>query len=202
MVPDTLRDFFVASIGASAALIGLLFVTISIQTERIFGEEASGEPLAFAGSAFIALVNVFFASLIGLLPHLNFGLVALLGASGFVNSLLLLRDLRYRGSLHPTRGPILTVGSLIIYALEIWWGGQLLLHPDDLAALDNVTYVLGFAYGLGLARAWELLGGSDYGLIWLLLQRRRRGTGGPGRDMEQPGVRDSTTRSDSFDCPI
>ncbi len=173
MVPDTLHDFFVASIGASAALIGLLFVTISIQTEQIFGAEASGERLAFAGSAFIALVNVFFASLIGLLPHLNFGLVAVLGASGFVNSLLLLRDLRYRGSQSPA-------------PLEIWWGGQLLLHPDDLAALDSVTYVLVFAYGIGLARAWELLGGSDYGLVWLLLQKRRGGASGAGRDAERP----------------
>jgi len=184
MVPDTLHDFFVASIGASAALIGLLFVTISIQTEQIFGAEASGERLAFAGSAFIALVNVFFASLIGLLPHLNFGLVAVLGASGFVNSLLLLRDLRYRGSLSPTRGPMLALGSLIIYALEIWWSNS--CPPHDLAALDSVTYVLVFAYGIGLARAWELLGGSDYGLVWLLLQKRRGGASGAGRDAERP----------------
>jgi hypothetical protein len=40
MVPTDFANYFLASAGAGAALIGLLFVAISINTERTFGREA------------------------------------------------------------------------------------------------------------------------------------------------------------------
>jgi len=40
MVTGDLQPFFTASVAASSALIGLLFVSVSIAPERIFGEHA------------------------------------------------------------------------------------------------------------------------------------------------------------------
>jgi hypothetical protein len=177
VVPDTLHDFFVASSGASAALIGLLFVAISIQTEQTFGSKASENRLAFAGSAFTALGNIFFASLLGLLPFVNFGVVVvILGSVGLANSFLLLRDLQRRGVLRLTRGPVTTFYAVIIYGFELWWGIHLWRRPDDLMALYSLIIVIVFAYSFGLARSWELLGGTDYSLIGSLFHARRHGT--------------------------
>ena len=70
-------DFFVASSGASAALIWLLFVAIAVEPGRIVGEDAPAEPRAVASGAFTAFANVFFVSLAGTWP-------ASTGALGFV----------------------------------------------------------------------------------------------------------------------
>src|SRR5207302_8363618 len=67
--------FFVASVAASSALIGLLFVSVSIAPERIFGEGAEPRKQAQAVSAFSALANVFFISMTSLIPGVLLGLV-------------------------------------------------------------------------------------------------------------------------------
>jgi hypothetical protein len=178
MVPDAYHDFFLASVGASAALIGLLFVAISIAPEGIFGPEANGERQGLAVSAFIVLGNVFFLSLAGLMPDLNLGLIAVVtGASGLTNIIMLTADVRPRKMRQPARAFVLLAGSLAIYLLEIWWGSALLRDSARRSAVENLTYLVLVAYAVGLTRAWELMGGTDYSLIrsGLALIRRRRG---------------------------
>jgi hypothetical protein len=170
---DRLHDFFAASVTASAALLGLLFVAINIQPERTFGDDASGHRLAVATSTFVALGNVLFLSLGGLLPHLNLGAVAVIaGIGGAVNTLLLLDDLRRRAFQVAARTLLITAGILLLYALQVWWGLDLLRHPDDSGAVEGLTYLLLFAYLAGLERAWELLGGPEHHLVKAVRQRR------------------------------
>jgi hypothetical protein len=38
LIPDGLREFFAASTGASATLLGLLFVAIAVEPKSIVGE--------------------------------------------------------------------------------------------------------------------------------------------------------------------
>ncbi len=45
-MPADYQNFLVASTQASAALIGLLFVAVSVSRERIFGGEAEPGPTA------------------------------------------------------------------------------------------------------------------------------------------------------------
>src|SRR5579863_9700569 len=88
MVPSTFTAYFAATSGAGAALIGLLFVSVSISPERIFARNAEPELTAVAGSAFTALVNAFFISSVALLPNINIGFVTIvLAAFGLINSL-------------------------------------------------------------------------------------------------------------------
>src|SRR5581483_8938312 len=80
MVPDTFIAYFAASAGASAALIGLLFVAVSLAPERVFGRQALVAKQTEALSAFTALANVFFISLGALVPGLNIGMLAMIVA--------------------------------------------------------------------------------------------------------------------------
>ncbi len=51
MVPEAFHDYFVASTGAGAALVGLLFVAVSIAPERTVMSGAPVERQAVATSA-------------------------------------------------------------------------------------------------------------------------------------------------------
>jgi hypothetical protein len=60
MLPPELSNYFLATAGAGAALIGLLFVAVSIAPEQIATRRAPLERQAVAASTFTALVNAFF----------------------------------------------------------------------------------------------------------------------------------------------
>jgi hypothetical protein len=67
VVPPEFANFFIASASAGAALVGLLFVAVSIAPEQIVTHRAPMERQAVAGGAFTALINAFFSSLAALL---------------------------------------------------------------------------------------------------------------------------------------
>ena len=73
MVPDAFREHFTATATGAGALIGLLFVSISLRPDTVFGTKAAVHGRALAGSAFTALVNAFFVSLLALMPQSNLG---------------------------------------------------------------------------------------------------------------------------------
>src|SRR5260370_18848692 len=77
MVPEAFHDYFLASAGAGAALVGLLFVAVSIAPEQTVMRGAPVERQAVAISAYTALFNAFFLSPVALLPHTNLGWAAL-----------------------------------------------------------------------------------------------------------------------------
>ncbi len=77
IVSDKFINFLLGSTGASAALIGLLFVAIQITPAHTVGHTAPIERRATTESAFVALANTFFISLGGLVPDVNIGKVTL-----------------------------------------------------------------------------------------------------------------------------
>lgn len=163
MLPPDYSNFIVASTQASAALIGLLFVSVSVAPERVFGEKAEPSRRALALSAFTALANVFFVSFGGLVPHLLFGVMILI-AGGIATSqtLALLQHIpSWRRSRVLVRGLFLFAVSGAVYGYEIAIGVQLTLHPADPQALTALLGVLLGAYAIGLARAWQLLGATE-----------------------------------------
>ena len=179
MVTAEFQTFFLASVGASAALIGLLFVSVSIAPERVFGQESDGVRQAQALSAFTALANVFFISLMSLIPEVTFGLVvAIVSVPAAVQTLALLRHFRqWRADRMMGRGLILFIASAVIYGYEFALGIGMWRDPTDKAALISLAFVLIGAYGAGLGRAWELLGAPRTGIVpslWSVLTSARR----------------------------
>ncbi len=160
MIPAEYSSFLVASTQASAALIGLLFVAVSIAPNRVFGAGADAKRTAMALSSFTAMANIFFVSFGSLIPHLTFGIMVVVVGAGAASQTLSLLSLigswRREGSL--VRGIVLLAVSLGIYLFEIVIGLQLLYStPDNALYTELETLMLGI-FSIALARAWELLG--------------------------------------------
>lgn len=171
MVPPEFTNFFVASTSAGAALVGLLFVAISIAPEHTVMAGAPLERQAVATNAFTSLLNAFFISLGALAPKTNLGwitvIMALAGTSGSLTMgwNLLRHRARWQNVL---RTLLLLVGSLIVYGYELYFGLDLIKNPQDTGIVFILTELLIVVYAIGLIRAWELLGARRYGLLsWL-----------------------------------
>ena len=173
LIPAAYENFVVASTQASAALIGLLFVAITLAPDRVFGEQADAGRQARALSAFTALANIFFISFSMLIPDVRVGLVVTLVASvsslQTLGLLLLWRQWHARGVLW--RSLVLFLGSLAIYGGELVIGIQLWNKPADPGSLTGILELLLGAFAIGLGRAWELLGAPRIGFLARLLER-------------------------------
>jgi hypothetical protein len=175
MVPQTYFAFFTASAGAGAALIGLLFVAISIAPERSVTGSAPQARRALSASTFIALSNAFFISLFALIPEADIGwAVVVMGSLSLVQTLrlgwTLLKGRHDWRSI--VRRSFLILASLVVFALELTNGLALARNAHNLAAVFTIAVLLFTAYGLGLIHAWELLGAQRTSFFaWLSLLR-------------------------------
>jgi uncharacterized YccA/Bax inhibitor family protein len=155
---DSYNDFFAGTATVAGALIGLLFVALSIQPERN-RDERSVEHRAVAGTAFTALLDALFTSLIGLQPGagLQYGAV-IFGALGVFSSVNLARRIwQVRGQVELSRRWSTFMGFIILmYAAQLAIG----LWPNVSVATQD-SYTAGFLYAMfsvGIGRSWELLG--------------------------------------------
>jgi hypothetical protein len=203
MVPSSFHDFFVASAGAGAALVGLLFVAISIAPERTVGHNAPLEKQVLATSTFTAMLNAFFISLVALVPGINLGIITvIMGALAFVNSLTLgwyflqrRRDTSKRTARLSSL--VLVVVGLGLYGFEVSQGVQLMIQPSEMGIVTVLTSIIVAVYGLGLTRAWELLGAQRYSLLARISVMRELDEPVIGEE-EAPGSAVSTTTSSAM----
>jgi modulator of FtsH protease len=155
------HDFFVATAGASAALLGLLFVGVSINLNAITGEERV-DLRARAGQAFANLIFVLVIALLMLIPDPDPGSIALslavVAGLGFVRVAQHLYAMfqsrtRFRNWLQPARRIGWTVIAdllLVFTALRIW-------SSADVAVIQNLATVV-FVLMVGAADvAWAML---------------------------------------------
>lgn len=164
MVPDSFYTFFATSAGA--ALIGLLFVAISITPESIVKEEASPERRATANNTFTALLNAFFISLGALIPGANVGIIIIVFgllslSNGLGVNVQLLRTLTKRQQLRRRKliGNLVSILAPIgLYGYECFVAVQLILARDHSGLIVNITIILISIYGWGIEQAWEMLG--------------------------------------------
>ena len=189
-VPTDYEPFLTASVAASAALIGLLFVAITLAPEKVFGEQADAGRQARALSAFTALANIFFISFATLIPDIPTGLVVVgVSAASALQTLGLLALLRHwsaQGVLW--RSLVLFAGSLAIYGGELAVGAQLWANPGGRGSLTGLLELLLGAYAIGLGRAWELLGAPRTGVLMRVLARLDRAQKpAPGKPPEPGG---------------
>jgi hypothetical protein len=168
MTSPDFTSFFVASAGAGAALVGLLFVAVSVNPGRNAGPAAPPERQAVAASAFTALINAFFFSMAALIASAGLGGAAIvLGAVSIIGTMRLIGDL-LEGHLS-RRSYARRVGfialCLLVYGLQVFYGLQSLRYPRDVSWAYSMVYPLLAIYAMGLTRAWQLLGARRRGLF-------------------------------------
>jgi hypothetical protein len=179
MTFDAFTPFFTAAAGAGAAFIGLLFVAVSIRPEQLVWGKVHPLVRASVASTFTALINGFFISCASLIPGTNPGWVAfVLGITGVINALSssgsLVRHLRGATAtrrawwLNVLHWLVLSGLGLSVYVLEIWFGWQAVQHPTQTGPIYSIASIVLTVYGLGLVRAWELLGSRRTGILSFL----------------------------------
>jgi len=155
VVPGGFTGYFAASSAAAGTLIGLLFVAVSLRPEAILGSTAAPHVRAVAASAFTALVNSFFVSLIALIPGTSLGytaaVMALLG---------LHRTLRlHLGLTKRTAALAQLVLALAAYLAQLVAGVALAIRPHTQGLVYDVAYLLIASFAVALTRAWSLMQG-------------------------------------------
>ena len=154
MVPSAFDAYLGAVATAAAALIGLLFVAVSVRDDTIFGPNAIPGGEALAVTAFIGLVNSFVVSLLGLIPKVNIGYTAVIMA---VITIVAIARLHQR--LHARRSLIVGAVTLLACAAQFVLGVLLLVNPHDSNQLINLCFVVFATLIVTLQRAWSLLRG-------------------------------------------
>ncbi len=179
MVPASYHDFFSACATVAGALIGLLFVAISISPAKLSGPRAENDQQLKAAMAFSALVNTLVIALVTLLPGARLSLTVIIVAAAGLSStsgliILLLRDTRLRVRVDQL---ILPAILLALYGLQLANGialGGSLRNPGYLSNLGGLC--IGF-FGFAIARAWALVGARDSSLLAAVVEMARRPAG-------------------------
>ncbi len=159
--------FFGATAAVAGALIGLLFVALSVKPERTAAEERVVDDVR-AGIAFSCLVNPLAVSLFALIPETDVGQAA--GVIGVVSvascgalALVLLRETE-AGPVRRRQWLRLAVQAAVFaYAAVV--GFELAHRPHDLGLEQTLCVLIVVLFLVGIARAWQLIGARDTSLV-------------------------------------
>jgi hypothetical protein len=150
---EELHDFFVASVSAAAALLGLLFVAVSLGPESLFGAEADQKNRGAAVGAFVAFANVLFVSFAMIVPRVGLYIVIVVAFIALAQILIESRALGWSAERLQGRRPFGLL-SIVIYSFEAVVGVRLILHSGS---PDAIVYIVLGLYGYALNTSWSLL---------------------------------------------
>jgi hypothetical protein len=159
------ESFFTASAGASAALLGLLVVAVSIVNADDANPTTRELRTVLAGSAFVVLVDIFFVSIVALTGgSVVFGLSSIAMATvGLLATRQLIPRAKRAGNFsRSSRTRKLNLAfaatSVVGYSAQLGLAIALLTNTQSAALQRALVLVIVAFYGSALGRAWEVTG--------------------------------------------
>jgi hypothetical protein len=153
VVPHSYLEFMITAAGAAGAMIGLLFVAVSLRSDLVFGKKAPKKARTLAFSSFTGLVNAFSLSLLAVIPGQNIGWpMSILAVICLYHTL----DLHLRTFGVKTQWRVFIVSTLN-YLAEGVGGVYLIAHPHAVWIVNGLCYVIFASFVIALNRAWELI---------------------------------------------
>src|ERR1700742_1873763 len=184
VVPADIHDFFVASAGVAGALVGLLFVAISVSAERLARTQAPAQVhrrRAHPGPG--SFTNALAVSLFALIPGDKVGttslVVAILGLLFVTASLLSfvrLRQVRWS----TVRDALFLVFLAVTFVIQLVAGIDLMERSGDSDAVETIAILVIVCFLIGIFRAWDLIGGPSIGITHEVVALVRSGEAGTG----------------------
>jgi hypothetical protein len=164
----TYRELFVAIAGCAGALTGLLFVALSVSPHSDGPPERHVIRQVRAAAALLAFTNALAISLFSLVPDTNVGYPSVaMGVSGLlftaagIRSILASPYARHRWR----RQAGLIMLLAVIFGAELVNGIDAIQHPTSTGPLQGISYSIVGSLIVGVARAWELVGDRDTGIL-------------------------------------
>ena len=159
------ESFFITSAGASAAILGLLVVAVSVVNADDANPTTRELRTVLAGSAFVALVDIFIASIVALtggsvvfgLSSLAMAIVGLLATRGLIP-----RAKRAGNFSRDSRTRALNIAfasiSVAAYSAQLGVAVALLANNQSAALQRALVLLLVALYCSALGRAWVVTG--------------------------------------------
>jgi hypothetical protein len=159
------ENFFIASAGASAAILGLLVVAVSVVNADDADSTTRELRTVLAGSAYVVLVDIFFVSMVALTGgSVAFGLSSVaMAAFGLLATRRLMPRAKRAGNFsRSSRNRKLNIAfasiSVVGYSVQLGLAVALLANTESAALQRALVLVIVAFYGSALARAWEVTG--------------------------------------------
>jgi hypothetical protein len=174
MTTASAHGFFQACASVGGALIGLLFVAVSVAPERILGPKASDVHGVRAAATLTSFTNALTVVLFGLVPGFDAGyaatVVAVVGVLFVIGALVRVfpgwRDKQIR-----LLDFAFLVGLLAVFVVQLIAGIGLVRHSSDGGDLQTICTLVIVCFLIGIERAWELVGGPHVRLGHEVLAR-------------------------------
>jgi len=159
------QNFFSASAGASAAILGLLVVAVTVVNADDADPRTRELRTVLAGSAFVVLVDIFFVSIVALTGgSVVFGLSSIgMAIIGLLATRRLIPRAKRAGNFsRSSRSRKLNIAFAAIsvggYSVQLGLAVALLTDTQSAPLQRALVLVIVAFYGSALGRAWEVTG--------------------------------------------
>jgi hypothetical protein len=159
------EDFFITSAGASAAILGLLVVAVTVVNTDDANPTTRELRTVLAGSAFVALVDIFLVSIVPLTGgSVDFGVSSLvMGSVGLLATRWLIPRAKKAGNFaRDSRSRELNIAfaafSVVAYPVQLGLAVALLANARSALLQHALVLVIVALYCSALGRAWVVTG--------------------------------------------
>jgi hypothetical protein len=179
VVSDQFHEFFLGTAGVAGALIGLLFVAISVTPAAASGRAGHVYQQVRAAAAMSMFIDALVVSLLALLPgqYLGNGSTALAVAGITSTVALVITFARTHDSSRTfwssARTLVLFAAVLVIYGFQLASALHLNGSAADNGEVAEQGTLVVIMFLMGIARAWEIVGATKLRVLDVLAHESR-----------------------------